>query len=80
MSFDKIKVIGVPGRVAYTAAQGGENIPRDRPIRVVRDDWIERRLADGDIILFEENKNINAERKTKRLQETNNKTNIQESK
>lgn len=47
---EKISVIGVQGRVAYTGMRG-DRIPTDRAITVKLTPWIQRRLNDGDIKL-----------------------------
>jgi Protein of unknown function (DUF2635). len=51
---ERIKITGVEGRVAFTAAKGGTRVPYDRPISVPKTSWIQRRLEDGDIQLVKE--------------------------
>lgn len=53
---EKIKVVGVPGRVAFSAPTGGKRVPHDAPIIVARTAWVEARLLEGDIELFVEPK------------------------
>ena len=64
-----IRVIGVAGRVAFSAARGGEKIALDRPMRVLRDEWINKRLDDGDIAIFADEPTKNQQRNNKTIEE-----------
>jgi hypothetical protein len=46
---ERIKITGVVGRVAFTAARNGIRVPYNKEITVPKTLWIERRLAVGDI-------------------------------
>jgi hypothetical protein len=49
-----VNITGVPGRVAFTRATGGSQIPHDAVIPVVLTPWIDSRIDAGDIALVEE--------------------------
>ena len=53
---DKIKVIGVPGRLAFSAPKGGKRITHDAPVLVSLTDWVKTRLDEGDIQKYMEPK------------------------
>ena len=53
---EKIKVVGVPGRLAFSAPTGGKRITHDAPVLVAKTDWVKARLAEGDIVEYAEPK------------------------
>lgn len=53
---EKIKVVGVPGRLAFSAPRGGKRISHDAPVIVAKTDWIKARLSEGDIVEYAEPK------------------------
>lgn len=53
---DKIKVIGVSGRLAFSAPTGGKRITHDTPVLVAKTEWIKARISEGDIVEYAEPK------------------------
>lgn len=50
----KIAVRTAPDRVAYSAATGGIRIPTEGVTNVKDTRWIQKRIADGDLIVVNE--------------------------
>lgn len=50
-SSNRVFVKGVRGRVAYSDYRNGKLIPVDNDILVEKTAWIDKRVADGDIVI-----------------------------